>query len=404
MLSDPVLVLATLLDIGLAAEATENLPRQWRAPYEAMRSVRGTRYDRLSALEASLKDDPRRLEKLDKIKQAAASLPSADLGQVRVYSAWETQTDPPTLDWLANGLLARSSLNLIVGAPGSKKTWLALDLAVCIASGSPWLGFETQPAPALIIDEEGGLPRLWDRLHRVMRGHNAPAQIPLYFISMAGYNLATRSEVDHLIARAQHLNAGLIIIDALANVMAGTDENNVLTVQPVFSNLRRLAQVCNAAVLVVHHTNKQGIFRGSTLIASGVDHMLAVESGPQDPLIHLRTLKARDLEPISITARAHFEDSKFWLSEPEEQTSVAAPHLAASARNVISFIFEHPGTSTHEIISSLNESSPSAIRKIIYELMVAGYINRRDSGSRGKKANYQCSEKGKTYLSRNSND
>ena len=58
--------------------------------------------------------------------------------------------------WLIDGIIPAGSINWMVAAPGSFKTFLALDMAACIASGRPWHGRETDAGVALYVAGEGG--------------------------------------------------------------------------------------------------------------------------------------------------------------------------------------------------------------------------------------------------------
>lgn len=73
-----------------------------------------------------------------------------------LYSAADALKPPPTLHWCVQGLFAQPTFSMLVGDPGSKKTFLAIDLAVCVALGKPWLGHPVEQAPALFIDEQTG--------------------------------------------------------------------------------------------------------------------------------------------------------------------------------------------------------------------------------------------------------
>ena len=105
---------------------------------------------------------------------------------------------------------------------------------------------------------------------------------------MGNYDFRNVEEAVDLSEHAHSVDARLIVIDALADVMVGGDENSVLSTQPILRNLRALAIDCDAAVVIVHHNNKSGAFRGSTTLQAAVDHMLSVYSPPGQNLIHYR--------------------------------------------------------------------------------------------------------------------
>ena len=202
------------------------------------------------------------------------------------------------LAFLVDGLITKGSVNLLVGEGGSKKTWTALDLAVCVAMGARWLDFQTEQTPVLIVDEESGPRRLRRRLFETLNGHlvkrdDAP---PIAFISLSLTDLRNIDDVNALHAMIEQTRAGLVIVDALADIMPGADENAVKDVQPVFMNLRRVAELTKAAIVVIHHSNKQNGYRGSTAIKGAVDLMLMVESTPESKYVTFTVEKARDIE------------------------------------------------------------------------------------------------------------
>ena len=57
---------------------------------------------------------------------------------------------------LVDGLLQRSGLSVIYGPTGSRKTFLALDIALSIARGVPWCGRDTEVGPVLYLAAEAG--------------------------------------------------------------------------------------------------------------------------------------------------------------------------------------------------------------------------------------------------------
>lgn len=57
--------------------------------------------------------------------------------------------------WLIDGVIPSGSISWMVAAPSSFKTFLALDMAACIASGRTWHGHETDQAVVLYVAGEG---------------------------------------------------------------------------------------------------------------------------------------------------------------------------------------------------------------------------------------------------------
>jgi hypothetical protein len=450
---NPASVLATLIHNGLATEPPDALPPEWRAGYQAALacSERSGMFERRLAFRQAIADDPAGLTMEAAVKKASKDLPLP--GQARLFTAWETQYSPPPVsETVVEGIFERSSLNLIVGAPGSKKTWAAIDLAVSVASGQPWLGHSTsrslgmpdhadeaftdssplsrggvgggvgKGSPVLFIDAEGTVKRMWDRLGATMRGHVVDPRIPLHFYPPAFMNFTRESDAEYITKVAIALDVKLIIIDALVNVMGGADENNVLSVQPIFDSLRNIATNTGAAVVVIHHTNKEGVFRGSSFLSSTVDHMLLVESQPDDPLIRLQTYKARDLAPVLLTARAVFTaapivEAHGHAPSPGEARRQAGGEAALSTFNlqlvdnklqsklnrtsaaIVDHLSKQKIASPAQLIESVPYLRPSSFRSVIADLITLGLVFRADGGGRGSSARYSLTSDGQIYVS-----
>lgn len=255
------------------------------------------------------------------------------------------------LEFLIDGLITKGSVNLLVGEGGSKKTWAALDLAVCVATGAQWLDFETKQTAVLLIDEESGPRRLQRRLFETLNGHlikreDAP---PIAFTSLAMLDMRNPDDVSALHVKIIESGAGLVIIDALADIMPGADENSVKDVQPVFMQLRRVAETTRAAIIIIHHSNKQnGSYRGSTAIKGAVDLMLMVDSVPDSKYITFKADKARDIEPKEFSALATWqaERAQFYLTatavNPKQQFNKAQRH-------VLRYMLEQEGKGNQDI-------------------------------------------------------
>jgi AAA domain len=66
----------------------------------------------------------------------------------------------PTPKYLASPVIAQGDYGMLAMEFKGGKTWLMTDLAVSVASGTPWLGvFDVEtPGPVLLFAGEGGPP------------------------------------------------------------------------------------------------------------------------------------------------------------------------------------------------------------------------------------------------------
>jgi hypothetical protein len=204
----------------------------------------------------------------------------------------------PDLEWLIQGVLPVGTFGVLYGEPGSGKTFVALSMAFSCASGHDWLGRPTRPVKVLYIAAEGVLG-LKNRLraHRHRRGLN-PENIRFIASPLA------ISELDHVRALANFLkNEGfkptLIVIDTLARVSVGKEENSAKDMGEIIAGFDELRRETGATVLVIHHTRKDGgSERGSSALRGAADVMILCEKG--DPSsVTLQCKKMKDDEPFS---------------------------------------------------------------------------------------------------------
>lgn len=320
-----------------------------------------------------------------------------------LHFAYEALEPQPPIEWVVDSLFSEGSLSLVVGEPGCKKTWSMLDLSVCIAVGEIWLDFATKQAPVLIIDEESGDRRLKRRLGNALRGHNAQVDTPLYYTALGGFDLGKPVDAKQIQDLIFITGAKFVLIDALVDVMMGRDENAAQFVQPIFHALRTVADNTQAAIVVIHHSAKNGGYRGSSAIKGAVDQMLMVESKPDEDQITFFSDKARDTKHAGFSATANFETDKFYL-----MPTAAKPggrKLSVSQEFVLKFLdicksAGSGGQSVDDIVASADVCSPSAARKAVYSLAapMMEYIRRTNTGGGGVKAFYALTQKGQEYV------
>lgn len=162
----------------------------------------------------------------------------------------------PAPTWLVKGVLPRSELVFLYGPPGSGKSFIALDIAGAVAQGVPWRGLKVRQGRVVyvIAEGQGGFR---NRLH-AYRQHFE--RWPGFEIIAANPNLLERKDALDL-AKAIG-KADLIILDTLAQVTPGADENTSKDMGKALAHCRGLHKATGATVMVVHHTGKD-VTKGS---------------------------------------------------------------------------------------------------------------------------------------------
>ena len=85
----------------------------------------------------------------------------------------------PPIKWIVPDILPEG-LTLLAGKPKLGKSWLALDIAVAVASGGSVLGRECEPGPVLCLALEDNQRRLQRRLQRVAGSTSWPRDLEFH--------------------------------------------------------------------------------------------------------------------------------------------------------------------------------------------------------------------------------
>lgn len=184
------------------------------------------------------------------------------------------QSPDPT--WLVRDLLIKGTLAVLVGPPGIGKSFLALDLALSVASDAPFLGKAVCQGHVLYIAAEGvsGLKR---RFATWKQDRGIEAVPAVSFIPHA-VDLLHQGQVDKLLRSVGGTLPALVIVDTLARSMADGDENSAKDMGRFIQSLERAQREWGCAVLVVHHPGKAGSAeRGSSALRAAADTMMLLQ-------------------------------------------------------------------------------------------------------------------------------
>jgi hypothetical protein len=197
-----------------------------------------------------------REEVLAKAEVIMAELPTRSFGRFGPVPIHElTQREP--LGWLIKGVLPKARLGVLFGSSGSGKTFVALDLAFAIARGIAWRTRRTMKARVVIIAAEGGAG-LGKRGQAYAQHHAFDLRtVPDLHVITAAPNFLDDADISEVIAEIKHLGeVDLIIIDTLAQVTPGANENTSEDMGRALSNINLLHDATGAMNLAVHHAGK----------------------------------------------------------------------------------------------------------------------------------------------------
>lgn len=231
--------------------------------------------------------------------RAAASSPSG----LRFLSDAELD-ELPDPEWLVEGMLPANGLLEMFGAPGHGKTFVALDIALHVASGREWAGRKVKQGTVVYVAAEGsaGLKkrrRAWKEARRVSNIES------IRYLPYA-VQLNSASQVAELLGALKELPRPLVlvVIDTLARSMVGSDENLTKDVGLVVDACDRIRRETGAAVMLIHHTGRADKThgRGSSALDGAADTIMALEKKSTGPVLSCEKQKeAEPFEPIKLS-------------------------------------------------------------------------------------------------------
>jgi RecA-family ATPase len=328
----------------------------------------------------------------------ATAEPAPQSDRFNIHLSLEALLPQPQINWVAKGFIEVGSLYTICGDGGSGKTYLMYDFGITVADPEGpeyWLDFLIKHTPVLIIDEESGETRMNRRLGYIMRGHNITDNIPLYYVSLARFDIRNPGDIRALQNLIQRTEAQVVIIDALIDVIPGAEENSSKEIQPGMMALGKLAKTEKCAIILIHHTNKSGGYRGTSAIKDNVDGMYTVQKKPDSPVLEVGTEKTRDTGAVHFTAIAHFQsDTTGELESVNFSAADSKPkeaHYSKAESFVLRFLEEHKQAEISAIMAAADTCSDQSARQAVYSLTTKGRLFRIDEGGPGVKAVYALS-------------
>ncbi|MGE0235272.1 AAA family ATPase [Methylocystis sp.] len=211
--------------------------------------------------------------------------------------AWKSITFDKSEEWLVKHILPRRGVAALYGKPGSYKSFVALYIAVSIASGRQWAGRRVTQAPVVYLAAEGAAG-LRKRKVGFERAHpELSSSVPFYMIAAAP-NLGTAPGDVGALGEAIEgagVAPGLIVIDTLAQTLGSADENGS-GMTAFVANAGEIASRFKCLVLIVHHAglSDDKRLRGHSSLSGALDTTVLCERAERDYAATLTLQKLKD--------------------------------------------------------------------------------------------------------------
>ncbi len=217
----------------------------------------------------------------------------------------------PATPWRIHRMLQVGGLWVLVGPPGSFKTFLALSIAFSVALGRKFHGREVRPGPVVYVAAEGS-GGLGLRVRALKRALGVAGRAGVLFLTEA-VQLNDSEQVAAFIDAVTPVTPALIIFDTLNRNIAGSDENSATEMGVIIQTADYIRQRTSADVGFLHHTTKAGnVERGSSVIRGACDTMMLVTR--DDDIVTVSAEKVKEAEAF---ADLHFRAKVIELEDGE---------------------------------------------------------------------------------------
>jgi hypothetical protein len=272
---------------------------------------------------------------------------------IRAADVEETETRPR---WLVSSLWARAGVGILGGAPKCCKSWLALEMALAVASGEPCLGlFDIGDAGGVLLYmAEDAAPVVKARLEGICRHRGLElAALPVHLILAPALRLDRDHDQRRLRDAVARYAPRLLVLDPFVRVHR-IDENDAGQVSALLGYLRELQRAHDVAVLVVHHARKSGAghsgqsLRGSGDFFAWADSLLLVRRHRGQLLLSVEHRAAPAPPPIGLALQGdsdphlHVVPSCDTVERPVDDNSTRATIADSLDQGILAALADAP--------------------------------------------------------------
>jgi hypothetical protein len=288
----------------------------------------------------------------------------------------------PPVRWAVPGILPEGA-TLLAGAPKMGKSWLALGLALAVASGGVALGTRpVEQGDVLYLALEDTDKRLQKRMKQVLDGSEAPGRLRMNL----EWPTIDDGGADRLGDWLAVHDARLVVVDVLKRVRPDVSAKKSVydADYEALAAIKSVADEHATAVLVLHHTRKQAAedpldeVSGSRGLSGAADNILVLkrDRGRADAYLHVT---GRDIEEEAELALTWDANLGSWsLAGAAEEY-----RLSEERRGVIDALKRAESPMSPKDLSEVLDKSQGAVKMLLGEMVRAGQVSNPSRGKYG---------------------
>jgi hypothetical protein len=295
---------------------------------------------------------------------------------------------PEEQRWLVTGLWAEQAVGIVGGEPKCCKSFLALDLAVAVASGAPCLRHFSVPRPGrvLLYAAEDALHLVRRRLEGICLAAGCRlADLDVQVITAPTLRLDSAPDRSALERTVAQLQPRLLILDPFVRLHR-IDENASGEVAPLLAYLRELQRRHALSVVVVHHAKKSAAslragqaLRGSSEFHAWGDSNLYLRRSADALHLTIEHRAAPSPPSLALELQARGEAIALQLAQPRSEPP---PPPSSVDERIHAALREAAGALSIGELRSRCKVRNATIYERLASLIAAGQIVRTAQGYR----------------------
>jgi len=287
------------------------------------------------------------------------------------------------LPWLVEELWPEEGVGFLAGHPKSCKSWMAIDIALSVASQTPVVGKYTvrRGGPVLVFSAEDSPSTVRARFAGMAAARGVDLNLaPVQLVLENSLRLESNSDQARLRATVEELRPVLLVLDPFVR-MTSIDENSAQEVSRVLAYLRDLQRSLGLAILVVHHVRKSAGNGGLALRGSGdfwawsdTNLYLARKQAGLELSIEHRSASTPEPALLELAADASGPYLCTRERDPAQDTTTTLRD------RVLSYLSAQPGETRQDSIRDAVRARMQKVVDVLRELERAGDVERTALG------------------------
>jgi Mrp family chromosome partitioning ATPase len=284
----------------------------------------------------------------------------------------------PPRRWAIPDLITEG-VTILAGKPKAGKSWLALNIAVAVATGGKALGkIQVEQGGVLYLAMEDSERRLKERLKKIV-GPDEPFPEGLHIITATGFPPLHNGGLIALDAWLKdHPEVKLVIIDTLGRVKParGRHQDAYDHDTLVISALQKISFDHQTAFLVIHHTKKAGVddfvdeVSGTFGLTGAADAIVVLSRVARGRLDGILKLTGRDVEEQELPLKF---DPLLGTWVITDDGDVVKAGRSMERNTLIDFVEGFPGKTPTEI-SKILAKKPENVKSLLWRMSADGEV------------------------------